>query len=82
MARFKQSSLPLRWPGPRRNEQPLPRSARHIERCSRCGAQVVRSADGEVFDLASVQTHNGQHWLLRHRCPQKTAQPRGTVGPG
>jgi hypothetical protein len=65
------ATLPL---GPRKGEYPMPENAR-IERCRSCGAEIVwtRTAQDRAIPLSlrSVQTRDGQQWLLSHfsDCP-------------
>jgi hypothetical protein len=69
-----QAALPFEVPGPRRGEYLLPEGAK-IEQCRSCGAQIVwatTAADRPIpLSLATVQTCDGQKWLLSHfsDCP-------------
>jgi hypothetical protein len=68
-ADLTQAALPLDVPGPRKGEYALPEGAR-IEQCRSCGAQIVwarTEADRPIpLSLATVQTRDGQTWLLSH----------------
>jgi hypothetical protein len=69
-----QAALPFEVGGPRKGEYLLPVGAK-IERCRSCGAQIVWAlslADRPIpLSLATVQTRDGQKWLLAHfaDCP-------------
>jgi hypothetical protein len=66
---LEQSTLPLDVPGPRRGEYPMPPAA-HIEKCRSCGAAIVwaHTANDRAIplSLATVQTRDGQQFLLSH----------------
>lgn len=75
MPDLSQSAMSLDVPGPRKGEYPLPEGAR-TEQYKSCGAQTIWAQTGAgrpiPLSFATVQTRDGQQWLLSHfaDCPE------------